>query len=535
MAEELYEINMEKQKLSADDAGLLILFTAILVGTWFRIMPAWMAGFPINDGGMFYTMIQNLQVNHYIPPLYTTYNNLNIPFAYPPLGLYLGAVLGDLFNLASPLPVIQWLPGIINAFCIPAFYLLAREILGDKLQSAISTLVFALIPHMTAWFSMGGGLTRALGALFMLLALKYIHGAFAKEGKKDIWGAIIFSSLAALSHTEAPVYIIAIAIYIWAMKSRSQKGLLNGVLIAIGVFILSIPWYGWVVYQHGVAPLILASQAGFHSIWSVLRLINIDFVTEEPYLDVLGVLGILGVATLVARRTFFIPGMLIVVYLSQPRSAHTIANIPLAMAAGFFIAEILIPAMTRIHENGRKINSRIRPGLTFFFIILIPYWLSNSVYYGFQLSEMHVSKAGRGAMQWVANNTPKESKFLVITGEPSGFCDSTSEWFPALTNRQSIATLQGNEWLQGQIFGQYVGYIQNLQTCSKKGLACLLQEAEHFGSNFDYLYLSLNSPTSNCNLTDASGLNRGLILELDNSVQFQTVFRSDEVLIFSKR
>lgn len=535
MAEEFYEINMEKQKLSADDAGLLILLTAILVGTWFRIMPAWMAGFPINDGGMFYTMIQNLQVNHYIPPLYTTYNNLNIPFVYPPLGLYLGAVLSDLFNLSSPLPVVQWLPGIINAFCIPAFYLLAREILGDKLQSAISTLVFALIPHMTAWFSMGGGLTRALGAFFMLLALKYIHGAFAKERKKDIWGAIIFSSLATLSHTEAPVYTIAIAIYIWAMKSRSQKGLLNGILIAIGAFILSIPWYGWVIYQHGVTPLISASQTGFHSIGSVLKLINIDFVTREPYLDVLGVLGILGVATLVARRTFFIPGMLIVVYLSQPRSAHTIANIPLAMAAGFFIAEILIPAMIKIQENSRKINSRIRSGLMFFFIILIPYLLSNSVYYGFQLSEMHVSKAGRGAMQWVANNTPKESKFLVITGEPSGFCDSTSEWFPALTNRQSLATLQGNEWLRGNYFGGYVRDIQNLQACSKKGLTCLLQEAEHFGSNFDYLYVSLNSPTTNCNLTDASDLNRGLILELESSIQFQAVFRSDDVMIFSKR
>lgn len=535
MAEEFYEMNMEKQKLSADDAGLLILFTAILVGTWFRIMPAWMAGFPINDGGMFYTMIQNLQANHYIPPLYTTYNNLNIPFVYPPLGLYLGAVLSDLFNLSSPLPVIQWLPGIINAFCIPAFYLLAREILGDKLQSAISTLVFALIPHMTAWFSMGGGLTRALGAFFMLLALKYIHGVFAKERKKDIWRAIIFSSLAALSHTEAPVYIIAIAIYIWAMKSRSQKGLLNGILIAIGVLVLSIPWYGWVIYQHGFTPLISASQTGFHSIGSVLKLINMDFVTREPYLDVLGVLSILGAATLVARRTFFIPGMLIVVYLSQPRSAHTIANVPLAMAAGVFIGEILIPAITKIQESGNKQNSKFRRSLALFLFVLIPYLMSNSIYYGLRLSEMRLSKGGRNAMQWIANNTPKDSEFLVITGEPSGFCDSASEWFPALTNRQSLATLQGNEWLQGQNFGEYVGYIQNLQACSKKGLACLLQEADHFGSNFDYLYLSLNSPTTNCNRTDASGLNRGLILELENSVQFQAVFRSDDVLIFNKR
>ncbi|MDO8752325.1 MAG: hypothetical protein Q7J80_00405, partial [Anaerolineales bacterium] len=105
---------MKKQELRGDDAGILILFTAIIFGTLFRLLPAWMAGFPINDGGMFYTMIQDLQSNQYIPPLYTTYNNLNIPFVYPPLGFYIGTLISDLLNLSTPLVVIQWLPAILN-------------------------------------------------------------------------------------------------------------------------------------------------------------------------------------------------------------------------------------------------------------------------------------------------------------------------------------------------------------------------------------------------------------------------------------
>jgi len=72
---------MQKQKLSTDDAGRLILFTAIIFGRWFRIMPAWMVGFPINDGGMFYSMILDLQANHYVAPLFTTYNHTSIPYA----------------------------------------------------------------------------------------------------------------------------------------------------------------------------------------------------------------------------------------------------------------------------------------------------------------------------------------------------------------------------------------------------------------------------------------------------------------------
>jgi hypothetical protein len=535
MAKEVFEVSMNKQKLSADDAGTLVLITAIIFGAWFRIMPSWMAGFPINDGGMFYTMIKDLQGNHYIPPLFTTYNHLNIPYVYPPLGFYLGVFITDLLKLTSPLPVIQWLPGILNALCIPAFYFFTKEVLTDKLKSALATLVYSLIPFTTVWHSMGGGLTRALGTFFMLIALAYIHRVFTKESKKDIWGAIVFCGLAGLSHIEAPVYTLAIAIYIWMMKSHSRKGFVNALLIAIGVLVLSAPWYGWVIYQHGFTPLISASQSGFHTFWSALELININFVTSEPYLTLLGVTGILGMATLVARKSFFIPGMLIVVYISQPRSAATIGNIPLAMAAGVFIFEVLLPAITKMHGDENQLYSKPRRSLALFLIVIIPYLLSNSIYYGFRLSEMHVSKAKLAVMQWIANNTPSNSTFLIITGETNGFCDSTSEWFPALTNRQSLDTLQGNEWLRGKYFGNDVVHLQKLQACSKEGLACVLQEANYFKNTFDYLFISVRSPTLDCKVVDDPALTRAVLMDLENSPLFQSVFRSEDALIFTKR
>lgn len=525
---------MPKRKLSADDTAVLILISAVIFGAWLRIMPAWLAGFPVNDGGMFYTMIQDLQANHYALPLYTTYNQLNIPYVYPPMGFYIGADLTDLLNLSTPLAVIQWLPSILNALCIPPFYFLAKEITGNKFQSAVSTLVFALIPHMTAWFSMGGGLTRSLGAIFMLLALTSIHRVFANESKRDIWGAILFSSLAVLSHTEAPIYTVAIAIYIWLVKSRSRKGLTSGILIALGVLVLTSPWLASIISRHGLAPLLSAGQTSFRSTWSVLRLINIDFITEEPYLDLLGAMGILGMAILVSRKDYFIPGMFVVIFFSHPRSAHTIGNIPLAMAAGFLIAKIILPAIPK-NQNDTDNQHRASRGLPIFLAVILPYVLSNSLYYGILLSKKHVSETERSAMQWIEQNTPAESTFLVITGEPNGFCDSTSEWFPTLTNRQSLATLQGNEWLKGDNFGEFVGDMESLQACGKKGIDCLTREADHFASDFDYLYISLNSPTSNCTLTDASGLTRSLILELEHSTQFQSVFTSDDAVIFEKR
>ena len=82
--------------------------------------------------------------------------------------LYLGAALNNLLGL-SLLNVLHWLPALVNTACIPALYLLAKELLEDDLQAALSAFAFALTPHLMDWLSMGGGLTRSFGTLFMLL------------------------------------------------------------------------------------------------------------------------------------------------------------------------------------------------------------------------------------------------------------------------------------------------------------------------------------------------------------------------------
>jgi len=518
---------IKKQKLGADEIGTLVLLAAIIFGAWFRVMPAWYAGFPVNDGGLFYTMMRDVQANHYFPPLYTTYNNLNIPFAYPPLGLYVGALIGGLFNV-SLLEITRWLPGIINALCVPAFYFLAKEILSDKLQSASAALVYALIPHLTLWFSMGGGLTRSFGGLFMLITLAYADRVFAREDKKSVLLTIVFGSLTVLSHTEAPIYTIALAIYIWAMKSRSLKGLLNGALIALGVTFLAGGWYGWVIYSHGFAPITSASQTGLHTNLSLLKILNVDFMTEEFYADIFGVLGILGMATLIAKKDFFIPGMLVVIFLAQPRSAHTMGNIALALAAGYFVVEILMPPISKFTETSPQ--SR-----TLFLVTLIPYILSNSMFFGLALSQKHVPKPEQDAMQWVKETTPPNSKFLVLTGETNPFCDATSEWFPALTERKSLATFQGNEWVLGASFGKFIGNAQNFQRCINQGLDCMERGANYFGS-FNYVYISVAPTTVECQLAGvALDAKRPLIVEMENSTKYVVAYRSKNAVIFEMR
>src|SRR5688572_30275518 len=122
----------------------LIFFLAVLVGTFIRFNPTLLAGFAINDGGMFAVMVDDLKANHYLLPAFTTYNHLNIPFAYPPLGFYLGRITSDLFAWTAP-QTLRWVPPFFASLSIPAFYWLARRLLKDRYLAAVSTLFFALM------------------------------------------------------------------------------------------------------------------------------------------------------------------------------------------------------------------------------------------------------------------------------------------------------------------------------------------------------------------------------------------------------
>ncbi len=46
----------------------LLLLLALLFGTFVRVMPVLQAGFPLNDGGLFYTMTSDLQKADYALP-----------------------------------------------------------------------------------------------------------------------------------------------------------------------------------------------------------------------------------------------------------------------------------------------------------------------------------------------------------------------------------------------------------------------------------------------------------------------------------
>lgn len=507
---------MQPKTLSRNDTATLILLAAMLFGGLFRLMPAWLAGFPINDGGMFYTMILDLQANHYKLPAFTTYNNIAIPYAYPPLGFYLGAFFGDLFNI-SPILILQWLPGIINTLCILGVYGFANEIFDDKLKGAMAALFFAVIPHMSTWLSMGGGLTRSLGTLFMLATITCVYRAY-RDGKPTgstlLW-VILYASLTIVSHTESAVFAVAISAYIWLWKSRTWGGVTSGALVILGVLAMTSLWLGTVLTRHGMEPFLSAIRTGGHSFDAVIKVINIDSMTGERYLDLLGVTGILGCILLLARNQYFIPGLLAMIYIAEPRSAHTIGNIPLALAGASLLTDVLT-SMPMLRKSAVA--------------VALPFILINSLYTGVSLANSHVSRDELSAMLWVDEHLPKDATFLVLNGETAGECDALTEWFPSLSKRTSVATMQGREWLIGERFVEFIARRDALQGCVQSDRQCLLDRSAYF-DDAGYIFISRNR---SCSSPANAGIQPPLIASLRTSEEFDLIHETEDVIIFAQ-
>ncbi|HVB96437.1 MAG TPA: hypothetical protein VNG11_01765, partial [Chloroflexota bacterium] len=175
----------QHSRLTIDHRELTGLAYALLVGLLVRL--TFVAGqtFPLNDGGLFYAMIQDLQHNHFLLPAFTSYNGTGIPFTYPPLGFYVTGFLASLTHWQL-LGLLRTIPLVVSVLSIVAFFWLARAMLPIGRGPIYATFAFALLPMAFDWDIMGGGITRSFGLLFSILALREIYVVFHRPNRRHL-------------------------------------------------------------------------------------------------------------------------------------------------------------------------------------------------------------------------------------------------------------------------------------------------------------------------------------------------------------
>jgi hypothetical protein len=504
----------------------LTLFLAVLLGASIRLRYVLTADFPLNDGGLFYTMSQNIGDNHYQLPVFTTYNRLNIPFGYSPLPFYLAAGLSDMLG-ADLMDVVRILPSLFSILTIPVFWLLSRELLENKLQVGLSVLIFAVLPRSYEWLIMGGGLTRAPGMFFALLTMWQITLLYKHGSRQQIVFAALFGALTILSHPGMGWLMAFSCAVLFMFLGHSRRAFFQSVLVGFGALMVLSPWIMVVMDRHGVDVFIAAIHTSSPVPLWMATVMNLLFITGEPLISIFLLLGYLGAIANASQKKWLLPVWLIAILLLSSRSAPTDSSALMSMLAAVGIDKVLLPVLARGHKDISKQPIYRLPSSRITFGILAVYMLVT----GFitVLPTLNAMPAAdRQAMRWIAQNTPDNSQFLLLTSAHYWQADAVQEWFPSLALRHSLTTVQGNEWLPSDRFSDSQNEYKLLKRCQDEELACLETWEDETGQSYTHIYISKSGDEYPEAYFDA------IEAQLRADSNYRVIYENSDVIIFRR-
>jgi hypothetical protein len=480
------------------------------------------AGFPLNDGGMFYPMIHDLIRESFFLPRYISYNHANIPFAYPPLAFYVAAFITKFFH-ADALLLLQYIPVLVSIAVLPAFYKVVFLLTKSFRISLVSLLVFSLTPRSFEWIIMGAGLTRSFGFLFSLLTIYFGYKWLVLAEKKSVY-TIAFLSLTMLSHAEWAVFTVySLLLMVLNQKTQQKMQTLLRLFSAITLAVLLIsPWWATVLHQHGVAPFWAALHARQPAVDYVIQLVTFYNYAEEPLMPVVMFLGLLGFGVVFMKKEFLLPAWVVCIFFFSSSSRATFVTIPLAILAGIGIVDVIIERVERVSPPSNRASASIAVLLFIMFYLAMSLTIAHTM--GL-LSTSAISPDDRQAMQWVARNTDRSSQFLVISTDRNWPTDKVQEWFPALTDRKSLMTVQGQEWLPDFQTREKMYFV--MKTCEKRGVTCIESAVARYKLTMTHLYVSnaLNraSPGECCRL---------ILEQLQSSAKYRRIYKNMDVSVW---
>lgn len=519
------------------------LVLALMLGAFVRLFPVLTADFPLNDGGLFFTMSEDIQRAGYALPEYTSYNQSQLPFAYSPLAFYLTAALGDVTSL-DLVVIVRILPAVLSALTLGAFYLLARELLHSDLQVILATFAFAFLPRSFEWLIMGGGLTRALGMLCLLLTVWQAVLLYQGGSKRHIVWCAWWGGLTVLSHPGIAWFAAFSCAIMFLFFGRTRKAVVHSLLVATGVILIVLPWVITIIERHNASTFLAAGgSASSYPLWLV-TLNNLIMLSGEPGVQILLIVGLLGVAAIIAQRQYLLPAWLAAIMLLDPRSAPTDASIPLAMLVAVGVDQVLLPGVTALiaklnttktsPSGASKRLSHAVLGLLLLYGFATATISANPVLHP-RTALRPIAAADRAAMQWIAQapeeTIPPESQFLVLTSADFWQIDAVIEWFPSLARHKSITTVQGHEWLPDDQFADLQIQYNLSRHCIPEGVECLEDWARKSDTAFTHLYLS-KSPRGN---DESERYFAALEAELAANPAYKLIYSVPDVSIYTVR
>jgi hypothetical protein len=487
---------------------LMDIVAVTIAGALVRLGALLTTGFVLHDGGMFVVMIRDIRAAGMGLPPTTSYNGGGLPFDYPPLALWLAALVP-----ADPLTIVRYAGPVAAVFTVPMVYLIALELLPGRPYAYVSALLYALVPRGWDILIAGGGLTRATGLLLALVGIWMLLRLTRTRMARYVIGAAVFGGLASLTHPEAAVFFLLTATLLALVRVRDRQTLAAVIGVGAGLVLVVLPWLVILGTQGRLVDLLQAGSQGFNPLGSLTAMLSWQ-LTDELFAQAVLALGLIGALTLSQQRSPFIVIWLLAEAALALRGAATYACVPLVLAASVGLYDAIGQRILRI-TSPDVFRSNAARGV----LLLVCSWsVFNDIGLVFQADPPFdgLSPSAVDTMAWVRANTPADARLAVVSGAtwPN---DVYGEWLPALADRVSVATVQGREWLDRSAWGHSLAAYQDLQACVRADAHCVITWTRaHPEERADYIYV-VDSSTAHA-----------LLLAVEGSPDFQVIRAGDD-------
>ncbi len=440
--------------------------------------------FPLGFAGLYTLMAEEIMNANFILPMAVPYYLPGgMPFAYPPLGLYLMA--GFLKIGISKWIYLRFAPPIFCLLAMIPLFLLTKRISKSSFGAMVTVLMTAGSFHLYFMQVESGGVVRGLAFALGLLAIYYFDRMFVSFHWEYALISGVLLGLTGLTHLGYAYYFVfwIIAWVITHPKKTNCRGLF---LVGLSSILIFLPWFVVIVLRHNITVFLNAfGSHGANQFLSIINdpnsfIANLKFNLRVIYENLWFLsLFIVGFVVLLSKKKLTLPILFILVLFivnQGDRFVLTVSYIIIGVAADWLYRLFTIEGFILRKPVGVL-------GLNILVIFLIISFFFQSIK-TLDAQKPLITQEMMDASDFLKNDSQTTASYLSIIADDS----QADEWLPYFTQREPVLSLWGNEWV-GNFHRQNEISSELVECVGSQNLDCLENFISYQTSKPEYIFM----------------------------------------------
>lgn len=488
-----------------------VVLAVILFLTLF--LPSFRNPLPIGYGGYYFLMAERIRDHAFALPLdVPLYGPGGTPFAYPPFGLYLMAVVTGPLHV----PLFSYLrlfPPLCTGLLCLAVYMFARRLIGGRWPAMAAVILAMTNATVISYHATAAGVVRTPAFVFAVFGL--LATLLALEGgewrRVALVGAAALFGLTLLTHLSyAAFFALGVVSMVGFPPATVQRGWRARVLLAAAIgaggLALASPWWVTVAARWGVATFVgvgathggfgLATTSWVHNHLAGRIAGAITGFGRDWYPTALPGLAVAGLGWAAARGRWLLPVWFAVLLFGLGESDRFLVLIG-ALAAGELVVVLAASAVGHTGDRALLALAGVVPGL-----VVCGVALAAAAFAQFKVQPA-LTPGILDAAAWIRHATPATFRYAELSAS-----HDVGEWLPFLTRRTPAICPWGAEWT-GSYARQSELFHANEECVRRQDAACVDEVLRRAGAAVDLLVLPASANVLRRDFTASGGWSEG--------------------------